>query len=123
MLKDMMENPDINGEVFTRQRLRSNADSFKKDCRIRAKQFTFQHHHVVEMLDRSYLVCVTDPATDSVLLYSALENHESPYTISDCHPLKFSEMYGEAKRQLEIHIEARAEQSAKRKGRKQVKNV
>jgi len=102
MLKDMMENPDINGNTFTRQRLRSNADNFKLDERVRAKDFEFQHHHVVEMIDGSYLVCVTDPATGSVLLYSAGPNKE-PYTISDCHPLEFTAMRLEAQRQLELH--------------------
>lgn len=122
MLKDMMENADINGNVFTRARLRSNAENFKPDRRTRAKDFTFQHHHVVDMIDGSYLVCVTDPVADSVMLLGMGPNVD-PYTISDCHPMQFVAMRLEGEQQLEMHINAQAELSARRKGRKVVKNA
>ena len=115
MLKEGMSSPDINGDVFTRQRLRSNAANFKKDSRIRAKEFTFNHHRVVDLHGARHMVCVTDPETASVLLYESGPLHEDAFAISDCHPLKFTAMRTEAERQLSFHIADRAEKVSRRK--------
>uniref|UniRef100_A0AB39CE75 Uncharacterized protein n=1 Tax=Pseudomonas phage HRDY3 TaxID=3236930 RepID=A0AB39CE75_9VIRU len=125
MLKSSMENPDINGNVYTRQRILSNASNFKPDRRRTAKDFTFQHHHVIELHGARYLVCVKDPETGAVLLLEAGAELENEYAISDCHALKFSAMRTEAKLQLSQHIQAvtaRAiQRSLKASGRKILK--
>lgn len=115
MLKGSMENPDINGNTFTRQRMHNSANSFKIDRRKFSQHYKFVPHHVIELHGARYLVCVRDADSGAVMLYESSALNDTPYAITDCHPLKYTEMLAEAREQLTAHLWRKMESAQKRK--------
>lgn len=58
MLKDIIDAKDINGNDVFRKSFENNVNAFKADTRKRAKQFTLEHHEVVNLHGGRYLACV-----------------------------------------------------------------